>query len=88
VGPCASERNTLTREGEASELERDPPVRDPHPGQRGGSGPVAGNWAKSEVAGPTGEKLFSFFSFFVHFHFSFLIFKFSFGFQIQLSAQS
>jgi hypothetical protein len=32
------------------------------------SGPVAGEWAKSEVAGPVGEKLFSFS--FVHFSFS------------------
>jgi hypothetical protein len=79
VGPCVSERNNLTREGEASEQERDPPVRDPHPGQRGGSGPVAGNWAKSEVAGPTGEKLFSF-SFFCSFPFP--IFNFQIHFQI------
>jgi hypothetical protein len=54
------------------------------------NGPVAENWAKSEVASPVGENCFPFFL--VHFHFSFLIFKstfkFGFGFQIQLNAQS
>jgi hypothetical protein len=55
------------------------------------SGPVAGDQAKSDVAGPAGEKncfLFLLFISLSHFLIFKSTFKFGFGSQIQLNAQS